>query len=357
MSSSLKSMGRSFGSGSTPSLRAIPVSFGPVSMRFLLSCWTPRPGCSSCCRCCRRAATGRARSSRGGLGVGERTVRRDVERLRALGYPVRARRGVAGGYRLEAGASLPPLLLDEGEAVAVAVGLRTRPAPAWPGSRRRRCARSPSSSRCCPTACAARVAAIGSATVPYPGSGPQVDGATLADDRLRLPRPRADPLRLPQRRAASRAGARRSRSASCTRAGAGTWSPGTPAAPTGARSGWTASSAGVEAAGRFVPRTPPAAGPRRLRLRRGRPPPATATRRGCCCTRRSPRSRRACRRRSARSRPSTRRPRCCAPGSDWLGGLAVYVAEIGVDFTVLDPPEFAERVRRLAERFARAVEP
>ena len=42
-------------------------------------------------------------------------------------------------------------------------------------------------------------------------------------------------------------------------------------------------------------------------------------------------------------------------GSDWLGGLAVYVAEIGVDFTVLDPPEFAERVRVLAGRFERAA--
>jgi predicted DNA-binding transcriptional regulator YafY len=59
------------------------------------------------------------------LGVSARTVRRDVERLRDLGYPVHAARGVAGGYRLGAGAKLPPLLLDDEEAVAVAVGLRT----------------------------------------------------------------------------------------------------------------------------------------------------------------------------------------------------------------------------------------
>ncbi|GAA3803122.1 helix-turn-helix transcriptional regulator [Streptomyces phyllanthi] len=58
------------------------------------------------------------------LGVSRRTVRRDVERLRELGYPVRASRGSAG-YRLGAGASLPPLLLDDEEAVAVVVGLRT----------------------------------------------------------------------------------------------------------------------------------------------------------------------------------------------------------------------------------------
>src|ERR1044071_5137351 len=59
------------------------------------------------------------------LEVSERTVRRDVERLRDLGYPVRASRGTDGGYRLGAGKAMPPLLLDDEEAVAVAVGLRT----------------------------------------------------------------------------------------------------------------------------------------------------------------------------------------------------------------------------------------
>src|SRR3954454_13100454 len=59
------------------------------------------------------------------LDVSTRTVRNDVERLRTLGYPVHASRGAVGGYRLEAGANLPPLLLDDEEAVAVAVGLRT----------------------------------------------------------------------------------------------------------------------------------------------------------------------------------------------------------------------------------------
>src|SRR3954471_24779819 len=59
------------------------------------------------------------------LQVSGRTVRNDVERLRALVYPVHATRGSAGGYRLGAGAQLPPLLLDDEEAVAVAVGLRT----------------------------------------------------------------------------------------------------------------------------------------------------------------------------------------------------------------------------------------
>ncbi|PVC88951.1 YafY family protein [Streptomyces sp. CS014] len=59
------------------------------------------------------------------LGVTPRTVRRDVDKLRELGYPVNAARGTGGGYQLGAGAELPPLLLDDEEAVAVAVGLRT----------------------------------------------------------------------------------------------------------------------------------------------------------------------------------------------------------------------------------------
>lgn len=58
------------------------------------------------------------------LGVSDRTLRRDVDRLRELGYEVLARPGVDGGYQLAAGAHLPPLLLDDDEAVAIAVGLR-----------------------------------------------------------------------------------------------------------------------------------------------------------------------------------------------------------------------------------------
>lgn len=58
------------------------------------------------------------------LGVTERTVRRDVERLRELGYRIESTPGASGGYRLEAGAAVPPLLLTDEEAVAMAIGLR-----------------------------------------------------------------------------------------------------------------------------------------------------------------------------------------------------------------------------------------
>jgi predicted DNA-binding transcriptional regulator YafY len=59
------------------------------------------------------------------LGVTPRTVRRDIERLRALGYPVHASRGVGGGYQLGSGRDLPPLLLDDEEAIATALALLT----------------------------------------------------------------------------------------------------------------------------------------------------------------------------------------------------------------------------------------
>jgi predicted DNA-binding transcriptional regulator YafY len=60
----------------------------------------------------------------GRLQVSPRTLRRDIDRLRELGYPVQAQRGVEGGYQLAAGAALPPLVIDDEEAVALAVGLQ-----------------------------------------------------------------------------------------------------------------------------------------------------------------------------------------------------------------------------------------
>ncbi|MDI2034969.1 helix-turn-helix transcriptional regulator [Paenarthrobacter nitroguajacolicus] len=71
----------------------------------------------------RREWTGPALADR--MGVTERTVRRDIHKLRHLGYPIHASPGIAGGYQLGAGAQLPPLLLDDNEALAVALGLNS----------------------------------------------------------------------------------------------------------------------------------------------------------------------------------------------------------------------------------------
>ncbi|NUS42595.1 MAG: YafY family transcriptional regulator [Mycobacteriaceae bacterium] len=67
------------------------------------------------------------------LGVSVRTLRRDIDRLREFGYPVRAGRGVDGGYQLAPGAAMPPLVIDDDEAVAIAVGMQAAAQGAVPG--------------------------------------------------------------------------------------------------------------------------------------------------------------------------------------------------------------------------------
>ncbi len=76
------------------------------------------------------------------LDISPRTVRRDIDRLREMGYAIHATMGPTGGYRLDAGSELPPLLFDDDQAVALAVPCRLPPRPAS-GSRRPRSARSP----------------------------------------------------------------------------------------------------------------------------------------------------------------------------------------------------------------------
>src|SRR3954447_21681483 len=114
------------------------------------------------------------------LGVSTRTLRTDVERLRALGYPVEARPGVAGGYRLGAGGELPPLLLDDEEAVAVAVGLRTAAAGGVAGIEETSVRALTKLEQVLPARLRRRVNAVGAATVPYSRSGPVVDPRALA---------------------------------------------------------------------------------------------------------------------------------------------------------------------------------
>ena len=110
------------------------------------------------------------------LEVSRRTIRRDIERLRALGYPVESLSGPAGGYRLRAGAAMPPLLLDEDEAIAIAVGLRTAARASVAGIEETSpSAPSSSSSSCLPAHLRRRVSALGSATIAPPVTGPTVD--------------------------------------------------------------------------------------------------------------------------------------------------------------------------------------
>jgi predicted DNA-binding transcriptional regulator YafY len=112
------------------------------------------------------------------LGVTTRTVRRDVERLRDLGYPVDATQGTAG-YRLGAGASLPPLLLDDDEAVAVAVGLRTAASASVAGIEETSLRALAKLEQVLPSRLRYRVNTLQTATVRVGGTGPAVDPDTL----------------------------------------------------------------------------------------------------------------------------------------------------------------------------------
>jgi predicted DNA-binding transcriptional regulator YafY len=113
------------------------------------------------------------------LGVTARTIRRDVERLRALGYPVQSLTGPAGGYRLRAGSAMPPLLLDEEEAIAIAVGLRTAARASVTGIEETSIRALVKLEQVLPAHLRRRVAALGSATVAPPPGGPTVDPQQL----------------------------------------------------------------------------------------------------------------------------------------------------------------------------------
>lgn len=113
------------------------------------------------------------------LEVSPRTVRRDVDRLRELGYPIQATMGTGGGYQLGAGAALPPLLLDDDEAVAVAVGLRTAAQGGVSGIEETSVRALAKLLQVLPSRLRRRVDALGTFTVPMPGEGPTVDSETL----------------------------------------------------------------------------------------------------------------------------------------------------------------------------------
>jgi predicted DNA-binding transcriptional regulator YafY len=113
------------------------------------------------------------------LGVTTRTVRNDVDRLRRLGYPVEARPGVAGGYRLGAGGSLPPLLLDDDEAVAIAIGLRSTAIGAVAGMQETSLRALAKLQQILPARLRHRISAFGSHTLPVPTRGPQLDPDVL----------------------------------------------------------------------------------------------------------------------------------------------------------------------------------
>jgi len=288
----------------------------------------------------------------GRLGVSLRTIRRDVERLRELGYPVRASMGAIGGYRLVAGTAMPPLLLDDEEAVAIAVGLRTAARHAVAGIEEPSVRALAKLERVMPSRLRRLVNALGAATVPYAFTGPAVDAEALAviaaacHDRERL-----------RFRYRSHDGAASRRLVEPHRL-----------VHTGRRwylVAWDADRADWRTFRvdridrpapdrRFTPREPPAED---IAAYVSRAVSATRDRWQARVVLRAPLAEVAPRVPPAVGTLEAIDEHSCLlrTGADWLGGLAVYIADIGVDFEVLDPPELVAMVRTLAGRFARAA--
>ncbi|WP_327403365.1 YafY family transcriptional regulator [Streptomyces sp. NBC_01288] len=114
------------------------------------------------------------------LGVSRRTVRRDIDRLRELGYPVQATLGSDGGYRLVAGKAMPPLVLDDEEAVAIAVGLRAGAGHAVEGVDEASVRALAKLEQVLPSRLRHRVATLQAATTPLTSG----DGASIAPETL-----------------------------------------------------------------------------------------------------------------------------------------------------------------------------
>jgi len=111
----------------------------------------------------------------GRLEVSGRTIRRDIERLRSLGYPVESLTGPAGGYKLRAGSAMPPLLVDDEEAIAIAVGLRAAAGASVSGIEETAVRALVKLEQVLPAHLRRRVSALGQATFTLPIAGPRVE--------------------------------------------------------------------------------------------------------------------------------------------------------------------------------------
>ncbi|MCG5439105.1 helix-turn-helix transcriptional regulator [Micromonospora foliorum] len=289
------------------------------------------------------------------LAVTTRTVRTDVERLRVLGYQIESHPGVAGGYRLGAGSALPPLLLDDDEAVAVAVGLRAAAGGSVTGIEETSLRALAKLEQSLPSRLRHRVDALRSATVSAAGGGPTVDADTLTAVSTAVHR--RERLRFDY---AGHDGAVSVRDVEPYRL-----------VYTGRRwylLGWDTDRADwrtfradrlrprVPTGPRFAPREPPG-GDAVAHVLRGVgstawPHPARVRLHASAET-------------MAQRIPTTAGlleaidERACLlhTGGESLGNLAAFLGTLAVDFDVLDPPELRAVIRDVAARFARAAGP
>ncbi|NUT42025.1 MAG: YafY family transcriptional regulator [Thermoactinospora sp.] len=286
----------------------------------------------------------------GRLGVSTRTIRNDVERLRTLGYPVHATPGVAGGYRLGAGAALPPLLLDDEEAVAVAVGLGRAAGGGVAGIEESSVRALAKLEQVLPSRLRHRVNALNTHTVHIPGTTSSVPPETLTTianaardhERLRFDYTghegeasvrEAEPYKLVHRR--------------------GRWY----------LVGWDVHREDWRTyrVDRITPRTPNG---RRFTPREVPFDVAEHVERGVNtamwrhrATVRvfAPAERLAAMPMGLDVEPETEQTCLLRVGADDPGAMAVWIGFLGIDFEVLDSPELIEHLRLVAERYQRAV--
>ena len=286
------------------------------------------------------------------LGVTLRTVRRDVDRLRDLGYPVAATPGAAGGYRLAAGTAMPPLLLDDDEAVAVAVGLRTAAGGTIAGIEETSVRALAKLEQVLPARLRRRVQALGSSTVTLTAGGPAVEPALLTT--LATACRDHESLRLRYTRADGTQTRRLVEPVRLAYTGRRWYLLAWDREPAGWRTFRVDRIAGPPAPGpRFPPREPPAdvagyvsraisSAPYRHQATIRLHAPAEVV-----AERVSP---------AAGLVEAVDEDSCLLHvGGPSLAEFGVYIAQIGFDFEVLSPPELVEQVRVLAGLFGRAA--
>ena len=286
----------------------------------------------------------------GRLGVTTRSIRRDVERLRRLGYPVDATQGAGGGYRLGAGRALPPLLLDDDEAIATAVSLRLAAGGTVAGASEAAVRTLAKLDQVLPTRLRAEVRALHDAIVTLDGGRVEVDADTL----LVLARAARDTVRVTFRYVALHGDTSERRVEPYQLVATGRrWYL---LAFDLGRDDWRSfrldrMSRVAATTWRFARREHPdpaayvqravsvAAYPHRARVRihapaeevRRRTTPAGAT-----------------------VEPLDERSCVLLSGAETLHGLAFHLGLLGWDFEVLEPPELRDLVAELGGRFARA---
>jgi predicted DNA-binding transcriptional regulator YafY len=287
------------------------------------------------------------------LQVSGRTIRRDVERLRELGYPVDALTGPAGGYRLHAGTAMPPLLLDDDEAVAIAVGLRTAAGASVTGIEETSVRALVKLEQVLPSALRRRVNAIGSATATLPADGATIDpeyltaiaGACRDRERLRFryrSREGVDSRRLVEPHSLVNLGRRWYLVAwDCDREDWRTFRVDRLERP-------------APAGRRFTPRELPGGDPAAYVATNLS---AASTRHNARVTLHAPATEVAQRASYLGGSVEPIDERSCEyrASDESLDWLAARIAMLGVDFEVHEPPELSDRLLELAARFTRAA--